>query len=118
MVTIMGMIFFLSHQPGDFARLPQFAGVDKAAHVFAYGLLAGAFLYGLHPFTHTSKGGATALIVVIFCLLYGISDELHQSFIPGRDASVWDVVADMAGTILVVAWWLTKQVPKGPKCVA
>ncbi len=28
---------------------------------------------------------------------YAISDEWHQSFVPGRDASAWDVFFDMAG---------------------
>jgi VanZ family protein len=111
----MGMIFFLSHQPGDFAQLPQFVGIDKLAHVIAYGLLAGAFLYGLHPLTHSSNRGVTAIVVALFCLLYGISDEFHQSFIPKRCVSIWDVVADGVGAILVVAWWLVKQAQKSQK---
>jgi VanZ family protein len=111
----MGMIFFLSHQPGDFADLSEFAGRDKLLHVIAYGLLAGAFLYGLHPFTHSSNRGVTAIIVALFCLLFGISDEFHQSFIPGRFVSIWDVMADGVGAILVVAWWLVKQAQKSQK---
>jgi VanZ family protein len=117
MVGIMGMIFFLSHQPDDFSQLPQFAGSDKILHVIAYGLLAGTFLYGLHPFVDDSSRAVTAIIVVMFCLLFGISDEYHQSFIPGRQVSVWDVIADGVGATLVVAWWLTKQARKGQKTV-
>jgi VanZ family protein len=112
MVTVMGMIFFLSHQPVDFAQLPNIPGIDKGAHIIAYGLLAGAFLYGMYPLADRSRPGVTAIIVVLFCLLYGISDEFHQSFIPGRLVSVWDVMADGAGAILVVAWWLAKQAQK------
>ena len=115
MVIIMGMIFFLSHQPGDSVQLPRFAGIDKAVHVIAYGLLAWAFLYGLQPFIHNSSRGVTAIIVVLFCLLFGISDEFHQSFIPARFVSIWDVMADGVGAILVVAWWLVKKAPKSQK---
>lgn len=31
---------------------------------------------------------------------YGISDELHQSFVPGRDCNVWDWLADTLGAII------------------
>lgn len=113
MVCIMGIIFFLSHQPGDFVELPQFFGIDKLAHVIAYGFLAGAFLYGLQPFFNTCNNKfAAVIIVVLFCLLFGISDEFHQSFIPGRFVSFWDVVADGFGAVLVVGYWFMKTTPK------
>jgi len=109
MVTVMGMIFYLSHQPGDFVQLPQFAGLDKLLHLLAYGILAGTFLFGLHPFTSDADRAAAALIAVLFCLLFGISDEFHQSFIPGRFASAWDAAADTFGALLVAAWWFWQK---------
>jgi VanZ family protein len=42
---------------------------------------------------------------VLFCLLFGISDEFHQAFIPGRVVSAWDVAADSFGALLVVCLW-------------
>ena len=102
----MGIIFYLSHQPYDFAELPPIVGFDKLLHVIAYSSLAGTFLYALHPFTHNSNHSVVAIVVVLFCITYGISDEYHQSFIPGRFDSVWDVVADGFGALLVVGWWL------------
>ncbi|RKY37816.1 MAG: VanZ family protein, partial [Candidatus Omnitrophota bacterium] len=36
----------------------------------------------------------------IFSILYAISDEIHQTFIPGRNASVKDVVADCVGILI------------------
>ena len=105
----MGIIFFLSHQPGDFVQLPQFFEIDKFAHLIAYGCLAGTFLYGLQPFLNTYNNKfVAAIIVVLLCVLFGISDEFHQSFIPGRSVSFWDVVADGFGAVLVVGWWLMK----------
>jgi len=35
--------------------------------------------------------------------LYGVVDEVHQSFVPGRDCSVFDVVSDAAGAALAIA---------------
>ena len=109
MVCIMGIIFYLSHQPGDFAPLPPFAGLDKLLHVIAYSSLAGAFLYGLQPFSNISNRFIIVFVVVFFCIFYGISDEFHQSFIPGRFSSIWDVLADGLGALLVVGWWLRRE---------
>ena len=109
MVTIMGIIFYLSHQPGDFVHLPLLMGFDKLLHVIAYSSLAGTFLYGLYPSIHGSNRSAVAIVVILFCTLYGISDEYHQSFIPGRFDSVWDVLADGLGALLVVGWWLGRE---------
>ena len=109
MVCIMGIIFYLSHQPGDFAPLPPFKGLDKLLHVIAYSSLAGAFLYGLQPFSNISNRFIIVFVVVFFCIFYGISDEFHQSFIPGRFSSIWDVLADGLGALLVVGWWLRRE---------
>lgn len=114
MVLIMGMIFFLSHQPYDFAELPPVVGVDKLAHVIAYAILGGAFLYGLQPFTRTWNHTVAAIIVVLFCVIYGITDEFHQSFIPGRFVSAWDVVADGLGGVLAVYLWYKYNPFKDP----
>ena len=107
MAIIMGIIFYISHQPGDFSSLPQIPGIDKLLHVIAYASLAAAFLYGLHPLAkQPSCRDVAAVVAVLFCILYGISDEYHQSFIPGRFVSVLDVAADGFGALFAVGWWL------------
>ena len=88
--------------------LPEITAFDKGAHVVAYGVLAAAFLYALHPIIHREDRLIAAVIVVLFCFLYGISDEFHQSFIPGRYVSGWDVAADGLGALLVAGFWYWK----------
>lgn len=44
----------------------------------------------------------TLLFAVLIASLYGVSDEFHQFFVPGRVASVFDVFADVVGSILGV----------------
>ncbi len=37
---------------------------------------------------------------VIFAIAYGVSDEVHQWFVPRRSFDPWDLVADAAGAVL------------------
>ncbi len=93
--SLMGMIFFLS----SLTNLPvplRFPHADKAVHAAIYGGLTAALLLpGLSP---ARAWGAAAL--------YGATDEFHQRFVPGRDASVGDWLADAAGAaaVSVGAW--------------
>jgi len=42
------------------------------------------------------------LVVGIITLIVAIADEIHQAYVPGRDASITDVLLDLAGIILVL----------------
>jgi len=105
MTFIMGTVFSLSHQSGDTLHLPSFPGADKLAHAFAYGALAFAILWCFGK-KGLDKPRHTVVLTVLFCLFYGISDEYHQSFIPFRSVSVFDIIADTAGAIFVSLIWV------------
>ena len=91
------VIFFLSSIPGSSLFLP--GRFDKLYHLVEYSVL-GALLF-LAARTSFGLGGAKAVMVAFaFSLLYGISDEWHQSFVPGRFASLGDVAADGLGGLL------------------
>jgi VanZ family protein len=72
-------------------------------HGLAFGSLAVTLLWGrqqgLPGRPVTASGAAFAIAVASG---YGIVDELHQSFIPGRDAAVHDWIADSAGALAAV----------------
>lgn len=104
MVIIMGTIFFLSHQSGDTLELPSFPGADKLAHMTAYGVLALTVLWRYGAKGLRSPARAT-FFTVLFCFLYGISDEFHQSFIALRAVSIYDVLADTAGAFCISLVW-------------
>ena len=105
MLTVMGIIFFLSQQPGTELQLPLPPGTDKFGHGGLYAFLAWAALLAVAPVLprRTLRVG---VLVVLFCLLYGISDEFHQSFVPGREPSGGDLLADAAGALAAVAAWI------------
>lgn len=108
MLLVMGVIFFFSHQPGDTLRMPSITGIDKVIHMAVYALLALSVLWFLGS-KEQAPVVRTAIRTLLVCLLYGISDEWHQSMIPHRVASVHDLLADMAGALLVVAIWLRSK---------
>lgn len=103
---VMGTIFFLSHQSGDNLNLPTFVGADKLMHMIAYGTLAVTVLWFLGK-KGLDRPRFTVAGTVLFCLLYGVSDEFHQSFIPLRSVSVFDLLADTAGAFCVSFLWLS-----------
>jgi len=106
--VVMGTIFLLSHQPGDSLHLPTFPGADKLAHLSAYATLAVTVLWFLGK-RGTERLKSTALLTVCYCLLYGMSDEFHQSFISDRSVSGLDIVADTAGAALIAALWFYNE---------
>lgn len=106
MALVMGTIFFLSHQPGDSLPLPSLPGLDKLAHMSIYGILAGTVLFAFSDHQKNARTRKVILLTVIFCFFYGISDEVHQSFVPGRTASVYDLLADGVGAAIVCALWV------------
>ena len=106
MTLVMGTIFFLSNQPGDTLTLPDVPNIDKVLHAGIYGLLALTTLFAVGKKRTLARPYQVGFLVIVFCFLYGISDEYHQSFIPGRTPSIWDICADTTGAFLMVVLWL------------
>ena len=71
--------------------------MDKILHGLAYACLGFSFSLWFKPDFWKNKTIKAFFFSVLFTAIYGISDELHQSFVPGRDASVGDFLADTVG---------------------
>ncbi|HEY8171763.1 MAG TPA: VanZ family protein [Dehalococcoidia bacterium] len=106
LVAWLALIFALSSIPNE-VQSPSSLPFDKVAHLVEYGALAfiAAWVFGRGHVT-----SRIAAIAVAFALLYGVSDELHQAFVPGRDPSLDDLAADGVGALLgaLVAWMLSR----------
>jgi VanZ family protein len=91
-------IYIQSDYPSP-QTLPSFKFSDKLLHFMAYAVM-GVLFYRAY-LTLPFKNNITFLMLLsmISAALYGISDEIHQSFVPYRDGSFWDVVADILGSI-------------------
>ena len=74
---------------------------DKLLHTVGYtglGLLAMRAFHG----GFARPRGRPTMYAALTVILWAISDEIHQSFVPGRDASALDVMADAVGFALSV----------------
>lgn len=72
--------------------------IRKTAHFSAYTILA--MLTGAAVCPHTEKKRYRIGIAFIVSVLYAVSDEIHQKFVPGRSGELRDVLIDSAGVIL------------------
>ena len=85
------LLFVLSATPGDAAGFDwpflDFAGADKVAHAARYAVLGGLVRLA------TGRTG----VAVAWAGAYGVSDEVHQAFVPGRSPDPLDWLADVFG---------------------
>jgi VanZ family protein len=100
-------IFVLSSLP-QVSRVPLPYHLDKLVHAVVYGILAWT---AQRAFFHQSwwpAGRTWSIALAIgFTTLYGLTDEFHQSFVPGRVSSVLDLGADVLGAVVatsLIAW--------------
>lgn len=77
----------------------EFWNSDKLLHAAAYCVLATLVLIGARARTG-ELGHAARFEAALVAALYGVSDEWHQSFVPGRSMSGYDLIADGVGATL------------------
>ena len=84
----------------------------KNAHFFAY-LVLGILL--LNALSRSGVNGYRGVILALgICILYAISDEVHQLFVPGRGGQVKDVIIDSAGAGAGIGfYWVVSRLVNG-----
>ena len=97
-----GAIFYLSHIPGVDVP-PVFFGMDKLLHAIVFGIL-GFLVVGALTGTMRPRHISLPWLAVLLVIAYGVLDEFHQHYVPGRTPDVYDVMADAAGGMLGI--WL------------
>ncbi len=95
-----GLIVFLSAQ-SSFPVPNEIWTFDKVIHCVVYAGFAVLIARAVRDSARPSPW--PAVIAVVGAILYGMTDELHQSFVPGRSSDVHDVLADAVGAILGAA---------------
>ncbi len=90
-------IFYFSSLPGSSIHLPQFKFVDKLIHVLVFGILSLLVL----RVTRGAENKIKAFYFgTLYSILYGLTDEVHQFFVPGRFADPYDFLANVVGVLV------------------
>lgn len=117
-VAQAGLIFGLSAQH----VLPRPPGLSPSAvailgHFTVYAILTGAIWWALpaHALSARQQRG----VALIGALAYAATDEWHQSFVSGRDPSLFDFFVDATGAVCAFAvlrarWWARTAQAGGP----
>ena len=103
----MALIFTLSGQPSDeLDRAWWDVGLRKLAHVTEYAVLTALWWRALRHLGISRP----LLLAVTICLAYAASDEVHQTFVDGRQGTPVDVLIDSIGmTIAALAIHVTTR---------
>lgn len=102
-LLMMAAIFSFSSIPS--VEMPNFGLLDflvkKGGHALGYGLLALAYVRGLKG-ERSEIHPRQLFIAWVLAILYSVTDEFHQSFVPGRNPAVTDVMIDAVGAGLAL----------------
>ncbi len=96
------LIFIQSSNPAP-EQIPRLPYLDKLIHLGAYAVLGILFFRAFESLNLKGSRLLVPLLAAVASSLYGISDEIHQSFVPFREADPFDAIADILGSIIGVA---------------
>lgn len=95
------LIFILSSIPGDNFPKVEFDLSDKIVHIIIYGVLFVLFFYSLkYQNKYITLHKYSPEFALLFTVLYGVTDEIHQYFVPLRSCEFADWVADVIGSLI------------------
>ena len=101
-IICASLIFFLSSQAKLPSPIKPFFGLDKVFHTIAFGAFAFTLTFWFKTEKWINNAKKYVLLVICITVLYGLSDEIHQYFVPNRSSSVYDLLADTLGAFLAV----------------
>ena len=131
-IFLMALIFYLSHQPANKSNGLSKGATElivetvekiapnieinrkrfnhllrKNAHFFSYLLLGVLVTKGLR---HFGVIGYKAMgLAILICVLFAISDEIHQLYVPGRGGQIKDIIIDSAGAFVGILGYTIKS---------
>lgn len=99
----MGVVFALSSVPGSSLSPMEFPDAHLIAHSLLFGML---YFLAYRAFKYQSYSRFLSefslLISLLLVMLYGASDEYHQSFTPGRSEELKDFLIDTVAAVVVL----------------
>ena len=101
-LIIYCILIFLQSSFPSIESVPELPYSDKLLHFFAYAVLGALFLRAYRTLRIRDNLKLLIMLSILSSSLYGISDELHQYFVPCRSAEWMDIVADLLGSVFGV----------------
>jgi len=112
-ILAMAALFKLSTLPGNDPLLNSIHLSDKIEHFIAYFVLGITFCIWIPSKKWFAKPVVYGVIVIVLCTLFGISDEYHQKFVPGRSCDLYDLAVDSTASVIAVfAYFLVIKIKK------
>ncbi|OGU56091.1 MAG: hypothetical protein A2X64_05370 [Ignavibacteria bacterium GWF2_33_9] len=114
-VLISGIIFYLSSQSSIEFLPKEIWNFDKLVHLAAYMVYGGStFLMLYSIFVNNIKVKYIMVLTVIIGAFFSATDEIHQSYTPGRDSDFFDFLADFIGIVvsIILFYYLLKKIKK------
>lgn len=108
-----GLIFIISAQPKETFQRLGFTGqaLSVGGHLIVYFVLMILLVIALRASTNLPNK-QVYLLAFLIVAIYGLSDEYHQSFVPGRTPTLVDWLVDLIGAglaLLVLLRWDRRQ---------
>jgi VanZ family protein len=95
----MALIFVISSFELEVPGIRHFPLRDKGIHFLEYTVLGWLCAAASSRTWPSASAWRTAAFAVFISALWGLSDEIHQAFVPGRSPEVADVIADLFGSM-------------------
>ncbi len=99
-ILYSGMIFTISSRPNLHLPFQGILPVDKILHAIEYGIFGFLLARAVRKTIPFWQRRVIIVMVTAGAIAYGMTDEWHQSFVPGRDCSFFDLMADGVGGFL------------------
>ena len=110
-------IILMSSIPNLNAPEFRFLLFDKLAHFVEYAVFAFLAFRSFSHINHRMTRGRAFLLSAMFLSLFALLDEFYQHFVPGRYSDIYDLIGDILGALVVLAY-LWMRPPRAKKTVS
>lgn len=97
-IAYMTLIFIVSSFEVRVPAMSRLPLKDKLVHFVEYLILGGLCTYATVRTWPRRRAWRTVALGALLAAAFGVTDELHQAFVPGRSSDIADVYADALGS--------------------